>query len=135
MPLLKAHTKIRPSFGTGRSLADPDIEILLDKTQFFRTLYYLATASHSVYLRDQARDLWRMIAIFPQAGVYAGYAQRQLVSAWEEERLRHTVRSIPVQAMPLNQFVRNIATFIVAAGRNIYPECDQGTYTRKAEGS
>lgn len=88
MPLLKAHTKIRPSFGTGRSLADPDIEILLDKTQFFRTLYYLATASHSVYLRDQARDLWRMIAIFPQAGVYAGYAQRQLVSAWEEERLR-----------------------------------------------
>ena len=70
------------------SLDDPEIEDLLTKTQAFRTLYYLATASYSASMTENARDLWRMIAGFHQAGVYSGYAQRQLVSPWEEDRLR-----------------------------------------------
>jgi tetratricopeptide (TPR) repeat protein len=73
--------------------------------EFFKTLYYLATASYAASRPSLAEPIWRLLATYPLQGVgpaavpYAELSARQLQSPWIDPYINPSVRRIeyPVQ--------------------------------------
>lgn len=57
---------------------------LLQDSDLFRTMYYLAGASFDAGLKTRARQVWRLIADTPLALEYALLSAKQLRSPWVE---------------------------------------------------
>ena len=74
-------------------------QYLVDE-DFFKTLYYLATASYAASRPSLAEPIWRLLATYPLGNVgpaaitYAELSARQLESPWIDPYINPSVRKI-----------------------------------------
>ena len=87
------------------ALERDNIRKYLVSEEFFKTLYYLATASYAASRPSLAEPIWRILATYPlesigpAAVIYADLAARQLESPWLDPYINPSVRKIeyPIQ--------------------------------------
>jgi len=87
------------------TLERDNIRQYLVSEEFFKTLYYLATASHAASRPGLAEPIWRLLAgypleaVGPSATTYADLAARQLESPWIDPYINPSARKIeyPIQ--------------------------------------
>jgi tetratricopeptide (TPR) repeat protein len=87
------------------ALERDNIRQYLVSEEFFKTLYYLATASYAASRPGLAEPIWRLLATYPLESVgpaattYAELASRQLKSPWLDPYINPSVRKIeyPIQ--------------------------------------
>jgi tetratricopeptide (TPR) repeat protein len=87
------------------ALERDNIRSYLVSEEFFKTLYYLATASYAASRPSLAEPIWRLLATYPMENVgpaattFAELASRQLESPWVDPYINPSVRKIeyPIQ--------------------------------------
>jgi tetratricopeptide (TPR) repeat protein len=82
------------------ALERDNIRQYLVSEDFFKTLYYLATASYAASRPSLAEPIWRLLASYPleaevpAAATYAELSARQLESPWIDPYINPSVRKI-----------------------------------------
>jgi tetratricopeptide (TPR) repeat protein len=82
------------------ALERDNIRQYLVSGEFFKTLYYLATASYAASRPSLAEPIWRLLAAYPLENVgpaataYAELSARQLESPWIDPYINPSVRKI-----------------------------------------
>jgi tetratricopeptide (TPR) repeat protein len=82
------------------ALQRENVRLYLVSGEFFRTLYYLATATYTASRPGLADPIWRLLATYPldsvgaSATTYAELAARQLDSPWIDPYINPSVRKI-----------------------------------------
>jgi tetratricopeptide (TPR) repeat protein len=82
------------------ALERENIRQYLVEGEFFKTLYYLATASYAASRPSLAEPIWRLLATYPLdalgpvAATYSDLAARQLESPWIDPYINPSVRKI-----------------------------------------
>ena len=82
------------------ALERENIRRYLVSEEFFKTLYYLATASYAASRPSLAEPIWRLLATYPLSNVgpaattYADLAVRQLETPWVDPYINPSVRRI-----------------------------------------
>jgi tetratricopeptide (TPR) repeat protein len=82
------------------ALERENIEQYLDSGEFFKTLYYLATATYAASRPSLAEPIWRLLATYPLdalgagATTYVELAARQLESPWIDPYINPSARKI-----------------------------------------
>ncbi|UCF99017.1 MAG: hypothetical protein JSV89_05630 [Spirochaetaceae bacterium] len=82
------------------SLERDNIRRYLIDGEFFKTLYYLATATYTASRPSSAESVWRLLATYPletigpNATAYAELSTRQLESPWIDPYINPSVRKI-----------------------------------------
>jgi tetratricopeptide (TPR) repeat protein len=82
------------------ALGRENIRQYLVTGEFFKTLYYLATATYAASRPSLAEPIWRLLATYPLeavgpgAATYSDLAARQLESPWIDPYINPSVRKI-----------------------------------------
>lgn len=61
-----------------------NLQNYVDEVELFMNLYYLAASLHAEGFGAIAREIWRVVVSFPEAGIYASRSERQLSSPYIE---------------------------------------------------
>ena len=82
------------------SLERENIREYLVASEFFKTLYYLATSTYAASLPSLAESVWQILATYPlesvgtSATTYAELSRRQLESPWLDPYINPSARKI-----------------------------------------
>jgi hypothetical protein len=82
------------------ALERENIRQYLISGEFFKTLYYLATATYAASRPSLAEPIWRLLSTYPMESVgpaattYSDLAARQLESPWVDPYINTSVRKI-----------------------------------------